>query len=320
MKALRARVSARTSLASPWQADTLFGHLCWVVAHTEGEDALQEFLEPFKNGNPPFLLSDGFPHEYLPVPLSVHLLYPETEENTKNAYHLARALKKVRWLELGELKKVQAGKKPFQDIRDIEEAAKRRPQKTVSVPHAQVSRATGTTGEEGNYFEIPEYYVLPLKENEPPYISVYARILQEGWRERLVQLLESLSGTGYGRRKAVGKGQFRVVSWEEVNLGEVRDANGFVALSNFCPAANDPADGYYQTLVKYGKLGEELAHSGNPFKRPLIMLKAGSVFRTERPPTDRYGRMVTGLSVIQSVVHYAFALPVPLHLPHAAKG
>lgn len=70
MKAYKISLRINSGILTPFKADTIFGHLCWVVAHKIGEKGLQEFLEPFKQGNPPFVLSDGFPGELLPKPLS----------------------------------------------------------------------------------------------------------------------------------------------------------------------------------------------------------------------------------------------------------
>jgi CRISPR-associated protein Csm4 len=92
-------------------------------------------------------------------------------------------------------------------------------------------------------------------------------------------------------------------------------ANGFVTLSNFVPAPEDPLQGFWSVLVKHGKLGEELAVSGNPFKQPLIMLEAGSAFY-HAPCREYYGSLIEGLSdSFPQAVHYAYALPVPAILP-----
>ena len=89
----------------------------------------------------------------------------------------------------------------------------------------------------------------------------------------------------------------------------------FVSLSNFVPARNDPIEGTWQTIVKYGKLGEEYATGGNPFKRPLLMFTAGSTFY-DAPCREYYGRVVKDIAPsYHKVVQYALALPVPIKLP-----
>jgi CRISPR-associated protein Csm4 len=66
--------------------------------------------------------------------------------------------------------------------------------------------------------------------------------------------------------------------------------------------------------VKYGKLGEEYALEEIAFKKPLLMLEAGSTFY-DSPVKQFYGRMVRGVSpAYPQVVQYGFALPVPMRL------
>ncbi len=137
------------------------------------------------------------------------------------------------------------------------------------------------------------------------------------WKGRVVDLLKEVAKSGYGRKKSIGKGQFSVEEVSEFCFPEIKDANGFVALSNFCPAESDPTEGLYKTLVKYGKLGEEFTFCGNPFKRPLLMIKAGSVFKTEGKPKEFYGRIVQeGISPAKpEVVHYAYTFAVAIVYP-----
>jgi CRISPR-associated protein Csm4 len=95
----------------------------------------------------------------------------------------------------------------------------------------------------------------------------------------------------------------------------VTGANGFVSLSNFIPAPTDPTDGRWGLLTKRPKLGDEWAAGGNPFKRRLLFLEAGSCFRAA-PPRPWYGRMVEGVALDRpEVVQYGLAYTVPMRLP-----
>ena len=74
----------------------------------------------------------------------------------------------------------------------------------------------------------------------------------------------------------------------------------------------DPTDGAYKIMIKYGKLGEEKTYCGQPFKKPLIMLRPGAVFRTS-PVKPYYGRLVEDVAYSDSsVVQYGFAFSVPI--------
>jgi len=97
------------------------------------------------------------------------------------------------------------------------------------------------------------------------------------------------------------------------------DPNGFVSLSNFVPAKNDPVHGDWQTIVKYGKMGEEYASEDHVFKKPLLMLEAGSTFY-DVPCREYYGCLVKNLNpAYPQAVQYAFALPVLMALPQNTK-
>ena len=91
--------------------------------------------------------------------------------------------------------------------------------------------------------------------------------------------------------------------------------NGFISLSNWVPTASDPTVGYYQTLIKYGKLGESFAQTDQPFKNPLLMLEAGSVFYSDDPARDWYGHLIPNIAPHHpEIVQYGFAFAVPTFL------
>ena len=90
--------------------------------------------------------------------------------------------------------------------------------------------------------------------------------------------------------------------------------NCFVSLSNYIPKKTDPVQGQYKIHVKYGKLGQAYAHADNPFKKPLLMLKPGAVFWTDKPQ-HAYGRLVYSVSdTYPEVVQIGSTLAIPARL------
>lgn len=291
MKTYWIKLINHSGTLTPFQADTIFGHLCWVVAHEGGDKSLAEFLEPFKKGKPPFVISDGFPESFLPKPLSAEAILGDADR---------KEIKKIEWVNLENFNAIRKGEK--RKIEKIE------PVKHTTTPHSKISRITGTTPEEGGLYSLEEYFVR--------YISVYLKAISDEWKDKVVELLKELSKSGYGSKKSIGKGQFEVEKVEEFNFEEIKTADGFVTLSNFCPKKEDPTEGFYKTFVKYGKLGEEFTFCGNPFKRPLVMIKTGSVFKTDGIPKEFYGRMVEKIAPAKTeVVQYAYAFAVPVIYP-----
>lgn len=92
MKTYRLKLKPKTSFLTPWQADTIFGNLCWIMVWRDGEEALVRFLEEYKNGNPPFVVSDGMPGDFLPAPAHLSLMTKTSE--TFDEYKKAKDVKK----------------------------------------------------------------------------------------------------------------------------------------------------------------------------------------------------------------------------------
>jgi CRISPR-associated protein Csm4 len=298
MKIYQIKLKYKSNLITSLQGDTIFGHLCWVVAHKEGDKGIKDFLKPFMEHNPPFILSDGFPGDLLPRPSSAEFNIKDVE--------VIKEIKKIEYVSLTDFNRIRNGEAFKPDV------PAKHPIRLITTPHNRVDRLTNTVGEDSLY---------SLQEMHVDYVSLFLKVVDDKWKERVVDLLKELSKSGYGRKKSIGKGQFTIEGVEEFNKFEpVSQPDGFVTLSNFCPAEDDPVEGLYRTFVKYGKLGEEFTFCGNPFKKPLVMIKAGSVFKTGEPPEEFYGRMIPGgkdgvSPVKEEVVQYAYAFALPIQYP-----
>lgn len=288
------KLHIESGFITPFQADMIFGHMCWAVAHRNGDSALKEFLEPFKKKQPPFILSDGFPEDLLPKPLTADFNASESD---------LKKIKKLNMVSFEDFERIRRGEKfnPTEQ-KDIS--------KTVTTPHNTISRITNTTPPEGGVYSLEEIFVSS--------VTVYLKTNSVEWKNRVLELLEDVSQAGYGRKKSIGKGQFSIKDVEEFEFPSINNPDGFVTLSNFCPTEDDPKEGFYKTFVKYGKLGEEFTFTGNPFKKPIIMIKAGSVFKTDGSPNYFYGHMVRDISPAKpEVVHYAYAFAAPIYYKNA---
>lgn len=297
----------RSATASPWQADTIFGHLSWALRYLEGEDSLKSFLKGYDDRKPRLVISNGFPLDYLPRPIMPPspLKPADKIERQITDFKQTKEASKIEYLTLEEFNKAVNGGSVSLKEEDI---LKRKEQ--IHSPRAtlknQINRLTATTGGEGQLFDFEEYFW--------PQVSIYAKIADD-FVDQAKKLFETVAATGFGKRKSVGYGTIESMDFTRFNGFETpSQANGFVSLSNFVPARNDPVRGAWQTIVKYGKLGEEYANRENPFKRPLLVLTAGSTFY-DAPCKEYYGRIIHDLSPYAGVVQYALALPVPAKLP-----
>ena len=68
MKLNRYHITPNSALGSPLKSDTLTGQLLCLYREEHGEEELEELIRKMKEGSPPFILSDAFPHDTLPFP------------------------------------------------------------------------------------------------------------------------------------------------------------------------------------------------------------------------------------------------------------
>jgi len=171
----------------------------------------------------------------------------------------------------------------------------------------EISRKTFSS-EEGQLFSYAPYYIdeepIDKKKNEYTKTNtiVFVKVLDEDAFSKnkfdCENILKEVFNIGFGKKKSSGYGQFEVEGDLEEYKGfqEPEDSNGFITLSNYLPSAEDgitAENSYYDLNIKYGKLGEELALSSNPFKKPIVFMTPGSCFKIEKK--DFYGRCVSDI-------------------------
>lgn len=280
---------------TPWHSDTIFGHLCWQVVFGALDIGIDDFLSPFREGKPPFVLSDGFPAGYLPRPL---LPYNPMVVDNIEQYEAVKKGLKAPYITVEDFLVACRGKKPTG--KPLES-----PWEPHLTPHASLDRNRSNTGEESGFFET-ESEVLKHETG----LEIYLRTELE-WKEKVVSLLENCSKSGYGRDKSIGLGAFRLKDIARVDIFQpFGDANGFVSLSSMVPSENDPIEARFRTRTKFGKLGEGIYL--NPFKRPLIQMEPGAAFLTDGKLKPYYGRLVEDIAPgNERVVQNCYALAVP---------
>ena len=86
---------------------------------------------------------------------------------------------------------------------------------------------------------------------------------------------------------------------------------GFVSLSHFVPAKDDPREGRWSVHVKNPKFASDRVPRF--LKGNLIMLAAGSNFRTGGQPKSFYGRMIEmARAGFEEALHYGLAFVAPV--------
>lgn len=321
-------IRLKSPLITSFQSDTIFGHICWAIRflYRDGEKRLCEFLETYdKEEIPPLIVSNGFPSGYLPKPVvppitqkDLEVLF-KRENRLENSFKI-KTIKKLPLILKSDFDALQlevemTSFKLFARMSEsyetmVKELAK---EQGMVVQHNTVNRIEGKVTK-GLYSQEETFYspdagllVIYLKTN---YFS----------KKELEQIFTYIKEAGFGRDKSTGKGYFGFDIKDGIDLLEHKSPNAFVTLSSYIPKENDPAKGYYHTLLKYGKLGGLYAKgipevNGNPFKKPLIMFTAGSVFYDKDYRQGKnYGSLLKKVHQNENIRHYAYAFPVGINL------
>src|SRR5947209_10837138 len=190
MNLYRFRLIPESPWRTPWQSDTLAGLLCWMCARTQGDTVLrQQIIEPALAGRPPFVLSDAFPGDWLPVPVAMRLLDAPAEQR--------KTVKRAKWLSQKTFGRLQRAELPtMSDL--IHDSGIRE----YTQLRNTIDRSSNTTTEGGGLFPTQES-VLDKAVN---YLTVYARV-EPGFVEPFWRLVQELADWGFGSDRSAGKGQ-----------------------------------------------------------------------------------------------------------------
>jgi|LSQX01.3.fsa_nt_gb CRISPR-associated protein Csm4 len=316
MKIYQVILEPQSPFSSPIQSDTLFGAFCWSWKRLHGEDSLLELLGEYMKGSPPVLFSNLFPYGFLPMPMKkMSYLNMEARVGSREQrlakYQRLKKLKKQKYVTLENFNRFVVGENTLgeEDNGLV----------TVISYGNQVNRKLGTVGadDDGGVFTREEYYFThqSLMGNEKTTKVWFLLKVNSEYERKIQPVIELMCVLGIGGHKSIGRGLSKLVECSAFNGIEVPEKpQAFVTLSNFIPDVKDPVDGYYQILLKYGKTDREFAASEKPFKKALVMLTEGSVFKTKNVK-PYYGRMIHNVSALdENIIHYGLAFPVPIRL------
>lgn len=316
----RVALEPLSSFITPLQSDTIFGHLAWAAALTHGDGELAELLRAFRQGKPPFLLSEAFPEGYLPAPALpppgrsdvVEMARSRHGATTREALReTVEAVKRARRRPFLPAQTFQAlagdlsprtlyaalMDPPVPPTRCERCQARLYPGGVASVGRAStravvtrtaINRLTGA-GLQGHLFPHDEEFFAAGAR-----LEIWLAAESVGMAARVHRWLTVVEQGGFGKRKSAGQGRFRLGPLERAETPSSPDANAFVTLSSYVPRHGDPTVGNWRAIIKRGKLGGPWATGDNVWKKPLLMFAPGSVFRVEGNPADFYGGLVAG--------------------------
>ena len=307
MKVIHFKLLPRAPVSTPWQGDTLLGHVLWMFAYHHSAAEISTLFERIP-GDPP-AITDLFPEGMLPIPN----LPPDDGVDPSQR----KKLRKIKYLPMEDwdnlrknlngvsLSKVLKGYLQSDDAKQLDDKEKN-PVQTAEL-HSTINRITGTTGEgDGLYPRIVTHY--------PEGYALHGWIAPGALGEELIiKLLGDVGNNGYGADASTGLGQFEI---EDPPLSEEwkipNGANAWMSLSRhiFDPTVT-LRNARYQIETHYGRLGGSFANMGNPFKKPLLLCQTGSLWRSDPKPDWRPGFMLDNVAhgAPANISHVGYTIP-----------
>ena len=307
MKTYEIILKPLSGFGTPLKGDTLFGHICWQAAYDAALFAapLDVLLSDYSSS--PFLVMSSaylvhrdngtsirvFKRPDMPLSYLFDIKGPNKKEIIKER----KILKARKWMVLSGTGRVDSLKnagyesdqglfKRLMNASDEHLQKESRKKGITSLirefaqPHNTINRLTGTTGEGGFApFTVDQQVFFAKTE-----LSVFAALSENIQIEQVKEALSRIGATGFGKDASTGLGKFSVIDVSEISLAKLgSDApNACYTLSPSVPEKNRFTQAYFTPFTRFGRHGDTLAKSMNPFKNPVIMADEGAVLIPER--------------------------------------
>jgi len=311
-----------SGFGTPLKGDTLFGCFCWQAAYDSSllNGGLDKWISCYKE-RPFAVFSSAWPkiedngtffYAFKRPDMPISFLFSTSTEDKRKAMEQLKENKKKKWMKVdeslsldlqhveyltdndlvkkayrqatGETKRMLRGKRDQAFCRDFIQQ------------HNTINRLTMTTGE-GMFAPFTETNLFYYPETE---LAVFILIDEDATDvERLRTALGNIGKFGYGKDASTGMGRFDLGECDKLHIPHTTDANACYTLAPSVPENAAYANAYFAPFVRFGKHGDILAHSANPFKNPVIMADEGAViFPKDETFFERpfLGKAVSGVS------------------------
>lgn len=346
MKLYEIVIKPMSGFGTPLKGDTIFGHFCWQAAYDVAllKGGLDKWIACYQE-RPFAVFSSAWPklrdngkffYALKRPDLPLSFLFPPSPDDRKEVFKELKKNKKKKWMKVNENLFLTPDSVKYLTDKDLIDASKKqvtaetkktmrgqRHQKFYAdfiQQHNTINRLTMTTGEEMfapftetafSYYPETELVVFVLLDDEATDI------------ERVCAAMENIGKFGFGRDASTGCGRFDLAKHTELPLPATDSCNACYALAPTVPEKDIFSNHYFTPFVRFGKHGDVLATSKNPFKNPVIMADEGAVFIPKSKDAFQkpyIGRAVLNTSKIRehTVVHQGYApyLPFRLEMKH----
>lgn len=313
MKTYRFTLRPVSAFGTPLMGDTLFGQLCWAIYHRFSEEKLVTLLQGYDNQQPFLVVSNAVPRGYLPLPaLPSGLWYSNLNADRKK-------LKKLAWI-----KAESVTNKAVNVWQELTFHQQENELISSSVEYDQlhntINRQTQTTGEDA----FAPFSTSQIRYKTGIEFDLYIVLDEQRFSlDELTQVLTDIGQFGYGRDASTGLGKFILIGQPQaVNLDNTK-ANAYLTLANCAPQnlGLDKERCFYQITTRFGRHGSLAALDKSPFKKPIILAKAGAIFTPQEWKNRCFlGNGLTDVSFVQkNAVHQGYAPIIAVNLEFTYK-
>lgn len=340
MKTYSITIKPSSGFGTSLKGDTLFGHICWQAAYDKDlfGKSLDELLAEYSD-KPFVVVSSAFPkigdrYAFKRPDMPLDCLFPfdglskaeiirKRKEYKGKRWMFVESDKQINSLKAGDLHKndneiVEAAKGAYPDEiqRDMRKKGIKSLVADFSQPHNTINRLTGTTGE-GRFapFSVDQKMYIPLTE-----LSVFIGVAEDFNIEQVKTAFQRIGDFGFGKDASTGLGKFSVSGTSEIDLQRLgaEQPNACYTLSPCVPEKDLFGDMFFTPFTRFGRHGDVLAKSKNPFKNPVIMADEGAVFIPGNKDVFKkpyIGTAVTGISKAEpNAAAQGYALYIPVRV------
>lgn len=303
MKVYEITIKPITGFGTPIKGDTIFGHFCWQIFYDEkliGYDlntALSNYQSKpfviFSSAFPKFCVGKrylyAFKTPYLPYDKLFDLPQDKKERIFKQKEYKSKqwmmieegheflSFKKLDYLSHSELLAKAKINLSEETRKDMRRAGSKNYIAVFSQPRNSINRITSTTGKEGFApFEVDQFVFYPETE-----LALFVGIDEAVVNiSQILEGLERIGNLGFGKDASTGLGRFDLGEETEIDLKEMgsKSPNACYTLAPCVPEKETFVGMFFTPFTRYGKHGDVLAKSSNPFKNPVIMADEGGIF------------------------------------------
>lgn len=308
------------AFATPLRSDTLYGHLLWAAALTDGAAQAEALIGAFEQGKPPFLLSSAFPKGMLPMPVlpaiprsdfrQLAAKRPEFKGELAAALEAYKRFRKVAFVPTAlicdgaELSQRRLFSRWLDDpgIFKLPEHPQQVFRRQELEPHNSIQRQGGTVLQQGGFY-LSEATWYGKGASLDLYVATDDRELFERY-------LGYVADTGFGADRSTGKGYFAFrhdPAFDPAPFAGV--GNGSLSLSVSSNSDLSGFSGTYDVFAKFGKAWSGFGER-NPFKSPFVAFAEGAVF--SRMPAAGY--VLRSIHPNPAIVQVVQPLTLPVKL------